>query len=65
MFYVKKKLADGAEINVNIECDNVYTRCPDCGVERMIDLVEFAKDEGFDFESSYIYCEKCSSKIAR
>lgn len=32
MFYVKKKLSKGVEINVDIEYDNVYTRCPECGV---------------------------------
>ena len=65
MFYVKKKLADGAEINVDIEYDNVYTRCPKCGVEHMIDLTEYGKDEGFDLESSCVYCEKCSSEMVR
>ena len=62
MFYVKKKLADGAEINVDIEYDNVYTRCPKCGVEHMIDLEECAKDESFTFEGTCVYCEKCSAE---
>ncbi|MFR1842984.1 MAG: hypothetical protein ACLUV3_00470 [Oscillospiraceae bacterium] len=42
MFYVKKKLSKGVEINVDIEYDNVYTRCPECGVEHMIDISKFA-----------------------
>lgn len=62
MFYVKKKISNGIEINIDIEYDNVYTRCPECGVEHMIDIAEFA-NEDFDIESTEIYCEKCSEKL--
>ncbi len=64
MFYVKKKLADGVEINVDIECDNVYTRCPKCGVEHKVDFEGHAKYEDFELESTAIYCEKCSAELA-
>lgn len=62
MFYVKKKLSKGVEINVDIEYDNVYTRCPECGVEHMIDISKFA-NEDFDIESTRVYYEKCSVNL--
>lgn len=61
MFYVKKKLSEGAEINVNIEYDNVYTRCPECGVEHRVDIMEFINQD-FDIEDTRVYCERCSGK---
>lgn len=62
MFYVKKKLSDGVEIKVNIEYDNVYTHCPNCGVEHRIDLEECAKNGDFELEGTCVYCEKCSAE---
>lgn len=58
MFYVKKKISDGVEINIDIKYDNVYTRCPRCGVEFEIDITEFSN---YELEDTAVYCEKCSA----
>jgi len=38
MFYVKQTINDTLEIKVDIHDDNVFTTCPDCGVEICVDI---------------------------
>ena len=40
MFYVKEKLSDSAEINIEIHDENVFCRCPKCGCEVPVDLAD-------------------------
>lgn len=63
MFYVKKNIGNGAEINVPITYSNVYTKCPQCGIEHNADIIGLAEssDGDFDLETSTLFCEKCSA----
>lgn len=63
MFYVKEKLSDSAEINVEINDENVYCRCPKCGCEVCVDLAEILSDGVSDLVGTAIYCSKCSKGI--
>lgn len=64
MFYLKTKLANGKVIKTDITDENVFTRCPDCGRELPVDLVEvFADGEG-DLFSTSIICSACTKKRA-
>ena len=62
MFYVKSKIGNLAEINVEVTDENVYTRCPICGEEFNIDIQDFLLDEEFDLFGTSVYCEKCGKK---
>ena len=62
MYYVKSKLADGCEINIDITDENVFTRCPNCGAEIPIDIVEESQIDGFDLCGTVCYCHECSVK---
>ena len=64
MFYVKERLNDAVEVNVEITDENVFTRCPGCGDEVCVDLAElFGGDEDCDLYGTAVYCEECSRKI--
>ena len=40
MFYVKETIGDTTEINIEINDENVFCRCPVCGREVLVDLEE-------------------------
>jgi Zn finger protein HypA/HybF involved in hydrogenase expression len=61
MFYVKQKFSEGAEINIYLDYDNVYTHCPRCGVEHCVDISELV-NQGFDIVDTRVYCKRCSNK---
>lgn len=58
MFYLK----DGGR-KLPIECDNVFTVCPECGAEVAVDLADVVTEEGLDLYGLGVYCEACSDKI--
>ena len=60
MFYVKEKLNDTVEINVELHDDNVFSTCPGCGCEVSIDLAELFKDGEGDLYETAVYCSECS-----
>lgn len=62
MFYVKKKIK-GKVIRIDIDYDNVFIKCSECGKEIMVDLVELAKDEKFDLYGISARCVECSKKF--
>ena len=62
MFYLKTKLANGKVIKTDITDENVFTRCPDCGRELPIDLVEVFSDGEGDLFSTNIVCSTCTRK---
>lgn len=62
MFYVKKKIK-GKIVRIDIDYDNVFIKCSDCGKEIMVDLVELAKDENFDLYGISARCVDCSKKF--
>lgn len=57
MFYLKYK---GKRLL--IESDNVYTTCPLCGKERVVDLQDILGDGNSDLYGTAVYCEKCSAQ---
>lgn len=65
MFYVKTQINEHIEIKIDLYDDEIFTQCPDCGVELEVDnetLIAVLKDDG-DFPSTSIYCKECSKKI--
>ena len=60
MFYVKESINDTLEIRVDIHDDNVFTTCPDCGVEICVDISELFSDEESDLYGTSIFCPECS-----
>lgn len=61
MFYVKHKTED-VEVKAYIYDDNVYTTCPCCGKEHMVDLVEILKGGESDLFGTSVFCLECSTK---
>lgn len=60
MFYTKANLGE-VEIKVALYDDEIYTRCPKCGIEHQVDLSEIYRDGG-DLISTSVYCTKCSQE---
>lgn len=60
MFYVKSKMNGNdkasAEIAVEITDENVFTRCPSCGAEIPVDIVEEIRNGDFDLFGTAVYC---------
>lgn len=62
MFYVKSKINETTAINVDITDENVYTRCPECGAEFLVDFFsDWIKDENVDLCGTTVYCSECST----
>ncbi len=61
MFFVKTKISEGVTLNAGINDENVCTRCPDCGCEHAVDLVEIVKDGG-DLYATAVRCPDCTQK---
>lgn len=40
--YVKGTAEAGEPVTLPIEADSVYTHCPDCGKEHVVNIVELA-----------------------
>lgn len=63
MFYVKEKITDVVEVSIEITDENVFTHCPGCGDEVIVDLAELFSDGECDLHGTAVYCDKCSRKI--
>ena len=61
MFYVKTRITDECAISTEINSDNVYTHCSECGMEFVVDLEAILNDGGCLIGSSCL-CAKCSEK---
>ena len=57
MFYLKHK---GRRLEIHD--DNVYTRCPQCGKERVVDLQEILSSGDGDLYGTAIFCSSCLEK---
>ena len=64
MFYLKTELANSKVVKIDITDENVFTRCPDCGRELPVDLVEILSDGEGDLFSTSITCSACTQKRA-
>jgi len=64
MLYIKTKLFGGITITIPIYDDEIYTKCPGCGVEHTVEpeIITHILNKGDDFASASVYCEKCSKK---
>ena len=65
MFYVKAKLTEEAEINIELNDENVFTRCIGCGEEIQVDIQEECRSDYFDLLGTSMYCTECSQKIRK
>jgi len=61
MIYTKTKLEYGVEVKVLLYGDELFTICPDCGVEQEVSFADLADvfASGGDFSTS-IVCAKCT-----
>lgn len=62
MFYVKQKLSEDAEINIEITDENVFNHCPCCGREVLVDLDEVLSDGEGDLFSTTVFCDDCAAE---
>ena len=65
MFYVKAQINDAISLTAEIHDDNVFTRCPKCGRELAIDIVELFRDGESDLYGTAVYCAECSRKRSK
>lgn len=65
MFYVKSEISEGITLRSEINSENVYTHCIDCGHEIQIDLDEMIVDGHLDLYGLGCRCEACSFKHAQ
>ena len=63
MFYVKEQLGDAVEVTIEINDENVFCRCPQCGSEVQIDLAEIFADGDVDPFGTTVLCDRCSKKV--
>lgn len=63
MFYVKSEIAEGVTVRAEITDENVFTICPDCGIEHQVDLADVVDEDGkLDLFSTAICCTACTKK---
>ena len=60
MFYIKSR---GRKIN--LRNDNVFTRCPVCGREHAVDIVETFRGGFADLYGTSVYCPECAENLIR
>ena len=60
MFYVKASISETVEITVEIQDDNVFCVCPECGSEVYVDLAEVFSDGEGDLYGTAVFCSECS-----
>lgn len=61
MFYVKTKINEETEIRTEITDENVFTVCPQCGLEHAVDL-EAVLNDGGSLCGSACLCSECSEE---
>ncbi len=62
MFYVKEKLSDTLEIRTELNDENVFCICPDCGDEVQVDLSEVFADGLGDLYGTAVCCTACTQR---
>ncbi|NEW66066.1 hypothetical protein H1220_04425 [Carnobacteriaceae bacterium zg-84] len=63
MFYIKQKVGNDLELTIDIHDENVFTRCPYCGVEFSVDLAEVLSEKDSDLFSTAVVCTACTKKL--
>lgn len=64
MFFVKLQ-SENLTAKIQIEPDNVYTRCAGCGDEMQVNLETILQNGDADLLSTAVFCERCSRTICR
>lgn len=67
MLYLKTKINNHIEIKVDLYDDEIFTMCPECGIEHEVDtemIISILKNGG-DFSSTSVYCSDCSKSNKR
>lgn len=60
MFYVKIPVRTG-EMPIQLTSENVYTKCPECGKEHIVDLEKLVKEKkGLNLRTTRVSCPECS-----
>ena len=59
MFYVKEK-TDEIEVKMELNDENVFCTCPDCGKEVTVDLSRVFVDGLGDMYSTAVLCNECA-----
>lgn len=64
MLYIKVNLSDDVVLTAPIYDDEIYTKCPECGVEHAVDPKTIAQiiNGGGDFIGTTVYCDRCSNQ---
>ena len=65
MFYVKAQLSDALEVTIEINDENVFCHCPQCGSEVQVDLAEVFADGEIDLFGTAVLCDSCSKKLLK
>lgn len=60
MFYTKATLTDTVEVKVELNDENVFCTCPDCGDEVCVDLSEVLADGIGDMYGTAVLCQNCA-----
>lgn len=59
MFYMIERLNDSMKIYIEITDENVFCRCPICGLEVAVDIAEILRDS----EGEAVICDECDKQI--
>lgn len=65
MFYIKETLSESTAINIEITDENVYGKCPVCGCEVSVDLVDLFAEGEVDLYSTQVLCDHCSKNVIK
>lgn len=62
MFYVKEKIGDAMEVTIEINDENTFCTCPDCGCEVAVDLALVFADGQGDLYGTAVLCDACARR---
>lgn len=62
MFYVKETMNDSMAVSIEINDENVFCSCPDCGIEVSVDIREVLSDGISDLFGTRVCCDDCARK---
>jgi len=62
MFYAKTAIGECAELRIELNDETIYTTCPGCGEEILVDLNDVIIDGQLDLGGTSIYCGECATK---
>lgn len=65
MFYTKIAIGEGVTLRAELDSENIFTACPECGLEFPVDLVDILSGGNADLSSTAVYCHECSVKRAQ